>query len=504
MSSSPKKQGSGLFSTSDGLLPGGWLAFFCVTVAVIGVILHCRRHLWFDELTTVMTWQRPLLDGLTQIEDYSAPAYQMLMRLSWHHGYPPEWVLRAPAFLSALLGLASIGWLAKMLFNNRVAALAMGIVAFNPVYLRYTVEARPYTLFIFLSTLSMAAFWQSLRRPTRLLFWLHVCASTFLVYSHYFGFLVLFAEASFCTVYAVCEKEQRPALRRMVTAFVIIGLAVLPAVWLSSRYVFAGLEGLRSNVPTPARRTLVLLGIGQYLFESGTLSVLCFWAIVATLATLLRPTDSVSAAIEGASQSDGGRWFWAPLLCLFWFGWSYYLLIAISVLGKPIVSNRYVLPAMVPCAILLSRTTFKLPRLGQALILFLIVGAYYAPDKAEILQVRDDYPALVAQLQKLNPNRTAVYVAGCADYDRYLSGVEVGLRYYGYDEPNIATLKLSWNVGEQAYVVREPNALLTHRRCFVVTHWPGYARPVEACLERSARQYRKDQYGELSLFEVGD
>jgi mannosyltransferase len=218
-----------------------WLGFCCLGAAVITAVLHSRRCLWFDELTTVLTAQRPFLEGLLQLEDYSAPVYQLLMRLAAPNGMPSETVLRTPAFLSAFLGLVSTWWLAKTLFNKRVAAYAAFLVAFNPVFLAYATEGRPYSLFLFLSVLSIATFYQALRQPGRTILCLYVLSSVLLVYSHYFGFLVLCGEAIFFLATMIFRRDSRSAAGRVLIAAVIIAVAALPALWLSSRYVFTGL-----------------------------------------------------------------------------------------------------------------------------------------------------------------------------------------------------------------------------------------------------------------------
>jgi hypothetical protein len=483
------------------LLDYAWLAFCCAGAAVITAILHSRRCLWFDELTTVLTAQRPFLEGLLQLEDYSAPIYQLLMRLVAPNGWPSETVLRTPAFLSAFLGLVSTWWLAKSLFNKRVAAFAAFIVAFNPVFLAYATEGRPYSVFLFLSVLSIATYHQALRRPGRAILCLYVLSSVLLVYSHYFGFLVLCAEAVFFLATVVFRPESRSSAGRVLIAALIIAVAALPALWLSSRYVFAGLAGLRSNVPRVGYRALFLADIGGLIFDSPALSVLFFWAVAASVWVFVSPARWADA-LTGSPQPFSRTGRWGLMLCLVWFACSCYFLIVISVFVKPILSPRYVVPAMVPCAILLSAVASTMPRSVRVLVLLLTAAGYYPQVKSYIKEKRSDYPDLTIALRQANPEKSRVYVTGCADYEHYRSALEVGLRYYGYDEPNIAVLNLAWDDGQYGYLVREPDPLKTAKRCFVVSHWPGYEKPVDESLQRLSRKYEKHQYGSLTLFQV--
>jgi uncharacterized membrane protein len=485
--------------THQELLHYAWLGFCCLGVGVIAAILHSRRCLWFDELTTVMTSQRPFWEAIVQLEDYSAPIYQLLMRLAGH-GFPPEWVVRAPAFLSAILGLITTWWLARTLFGDRVAAFSLLVVGFNPVFLWYAVEGRPYSLFLFLSVLSIATYYRSLRQPTRGWLLLYVLSSVALVYSHYYGVLVLLAEAVFLAAVAAFRREDY-GVKKVFLAFMVAGVAVLPALWLASRYVFTGLAGLRSNVPKLGCKALLLASLGDSAFNSMTLGVLCFWAIGVALWVILRSTRNPSPSCEG-EQGSGRDSTWAILLCLVWFACSYYLLVVVTVFVKPILSPRYVVPAMVPCAILLSAVVCRMPRSVSVLVLLLIAAAYYPSVKSTLREARTDYPDLTARLRQANSHRDRVYVTGCPDYRYYRSALEVGLRYYGYDEPNIAVLDLSWDETQGAYVVRQPTLLEKGKACFVVSHWPGYEQPVDVCLQRSSRSFAKHSYGDLTLFEV--
>jgi uncharacterized membrane protein len=480
-----------------------WLAFCCLVTGTLAAVVSSRLCLWFDELGTVQTSQRPLIESFLQIEDYAAPLYQLLLRAAWHSGYPPEWVVRAPAFLSALFGLVATWWFATALFGRRVAAFTTFLVAFNPVFIRYAVEGRPYSMFLFLSVASVGAFWTSLRKPTRMSACIHVIFSAMLVYSHFFGFLVLFAEAVFALIFAVSHRGSK-SIRRMAFAFGAIALASAPALWLASRYVTTGLQGLRSNVAIWHRGSLLLLNMGEVLFESRALSVLYIWALGVATWILVRTLVQSKAAAQDPQDDSHDSW-WGALLCLMWFGASYYILVFGTVMIKPFLSSRYLLPAMLPCALLLSYVVCRMTRAVQVLVLLLTMAAYYPAVKAHLAETRRDYPEMAALIHQSNPSKDTVYVAGCPDDPHYYRSIlEDGLRYYGYDEPNIALLELSWNENQWAYSVREPGVLQTNRRFFVVAHWRGYADPVEELLKKSSREYKKREWGpsRLTLFEV--
>lgn len=480
-----------------------WLISCCLGAGIIAAILSSNRCLWLDELLMLITARRPFIEGLLQLEDYSAPMYQIILRFIVHNEFPSEWVVRAPAFLFALFGLVSTWWLAKTLFSSRVATLTVFIVAFNPFFLRYAVEARPYSLFLFLSVMSIGTYYKFILYNSSYYLFLYVLSTALLVYSHYFGFLILPAEALFFFLYMISRRESYD-MKKMVFAFSVIGLLSLPALWLISRYVLTGLPGTAGWISKPNLKDLIFVNVGGRLFGDRTFSILCLWAFIVMVLTIFSSLKKNEASKESLQKTNFESWqscYLSPLLCFLWIGSSYCTLVVISFI-KPILIVRSVLPVMVPCAILLSAVTCKMTRSVQMLVLTFIVAAYIPQIKTQLAEVRTDYPDLVAQIRQSNYDKNIVYVAGCADYKYYKSALEAGLRYYGYNKPNIAALKLSCREDLKSFIIQEPRLLQTDNRFFVATHWERYEKLVDECLERSSREYRKLKYGMLTLFEV--
>ena len=131
--------------------------------------------------------------------------------------------------LSAVIGTATIVLafeIGRRLATARVGLVLAALVAFNPLLVWFSQEARPYMLLVLLSGGSFLLFCEALRKPTVKLLagWAVVSGLAFA--THYFAGLVILPEAAWLVYRA------RP-LRRVLVAvggFAIVPLALAPLV----------------------------------------------------------------------------------------------------------------------------------------------------------------------------------------------------------------------------------------------------------------------------------
>jgi hypothetical protein len=479
-----------------------WLTICCLGVGSLVAIISSNRSLWTDELYMLVTVRRPFMEGLLQLQDYSAPMYQLILRLIVHNNVPPEWIVRAPAFLFAMFGLVSIWWLAKTLFNNRVADLTVFIVAFNPVFLRYATEGRPYTMFLFFSVLSVGTFYKFMLNNSHYYLFMYVCSTVLLIYSHYYGLLILPAEILLFLTYMILNRKSHD-FKKIFFAFSAVVLLSIPALWLISRYILTGAP----SVFSPARMWLEITNLKDFflvdkvigLFYSKPVGILCVSAfIVAALITyyLLKNTEFSNGILQKWHFESWHSCYFSTLTCFFWIGTSLYSLLVISFFFKPIYHVRYVFPAMVPFAILLSAVTCNMRRSIQILFLVLIVASYIHQNRIQLSTYYDlgeAYPKMISWLRQANHDKDLVYVTN-DNHEHFISSEEYGLHYYGYNQPNVVLLNFLNNE------IQEPRLLQIDEHYYVVDFM--YRDQVEEYLKRSSRGYKKMNFGHLNLFEV--
>jgi mannosyltransferase len=169
-----------------------------ITVAGIALRLHLltQRNLWDDEAASVIFAQLPWRAFLKTMWNYEANMsfYYVLLR-GWLHFGDSEAVVRA---LSVLVGTAAIPAtyiLGRRLFGEREGIVSAALSAVNMFQIRYSQEARAYSLVLLLSIVSTYYFVQAIDSPRQKRYWFgYVVASALGVYGHIFFYLVVIAQ----------------------------------------------------------------------------------------------------------------------------------------------------------------------------------------------------------------------------------------------------------------------------------------------------------------------
>lgn len=174
-----------------------WIAVLVLTVAALAVRLFCLtcKPFWFDEAFSVevarVTW--PNFLHLLWWREANMSLYYFLLRIWLHLGQDP-FLIRS---LSALIGAATIPalyWLASLLYGRRVGLIAAALLTFSAYHVRYAQEARSYTLFVLLATLSSGFLISFLEQPTNFHRRAYVLTSVLTVYAHFYALLLIAAQ----------------------------------------------------------------------------------------------------------------------------------------------------------------------------------------------------------------------------------------------------------------------------------------------------------------------
>ena len=118
--------------------------------------------------------------------------YYVLLRGWLHFGQSP-YLIRSLSVLMAALTLPAIYWLGRLLFDRRVALIAAALFTFNAYEVRYSQEARSYSLFVLLATFSSGLLVWWLAEPSRRRLREYVAAIVLAAYSHFYALLLLAA-----------------------------------------------------------------------------------------------------------------------------------------------------------------------------------------------------------------------------------------------------------------------------------------------------------------------
>src|SRR5215469_6759617 len=190
------------------------------------------KPFWFDETFSVEVAR---LDGLNFLHllwwrEANMSLYYLLLRVWLHFGHGPFFIRSLSALVSSSTILA-IYWLGSMLYDRRVGLIAAALLAFNGYDIRYAQEARSYSLFILLATLSSGFLIAHLKEPSRRRRSGYAICSILAVYGHLYALLLIVAHwlALRCR-----GKPEEPSTSdsssgaELRPAWIAIGIAVLP------------------------------------------------------------------------------------------------------------------------------------------------------------------------------------------------------------------------------------------------------------------------------------
>ena len=319
-----------------------WTPVSVLTLALLAALATVMRFLflagkpfWFDEAFSVeiarLSWHD--FARLLWWREANMSLYYLLLRGWLHFGSSPFFI-RSFSVGASLAALAAIFWLSCKLFDRRVALIAAALLSCNAYHIRYAQEARSYSLFVLLSTLSSGFFvgWvreaesEHNRRS-------YVLSSVLAVYAHLYALLLVAAHwLAARTLEKSALSASRVALRR---AWIPIGIGALPLL------AFVGKTGAGQIrwITRPGFHDL--LEFGEHLAGNSGVALLLLYG-AACLAAIL--------PVRGLLLQRSANWEVRRIqFLLIWLLFPVALTVALSVV-RPVFLARYLifcLPALI-------------------------------------------------------------------------------------------------------------------------------------------------------------
>lgn len=199
------------------------------------------RPFWGDEAWTVLISQLPLLDLVkTTAADFHPPLYYTIIHF-WAAAFGSgEVATRTVSLIFWLLsGVAVYFFTRSLKFSSLYSLVSILLVLFNPFVFFYAFEARNYTLFVFLSLVSMWHFSEILKsnRPRFLSQFFYLLSSVAGLYTHYYMFFVVAAQYLYLLVF---RRHLFSLFLKFSLLFLILYLPWLPFFLSQTRSVAGG------------------------------------------------------------------------------------------------------------------------------------------------------------------------------------------------------------------------------------------------------------------------
>ena len=321
-----------------------WTPVSALTLALLGAaatvlrfLFLARKPFWFDEAFSVEIAQLSWHDfaRLLWWREANMSLYYLLLRGWLHFGSSP-FFNRSFSVVASLAALPALFWLSGKLFDRRVALIASALLSCNAYHIRYAQEARSYSLFVLLATLSSGFFVAWVLAPSRRNRWAYILTSVLAVYAHLYALLLVAAQ---WLAVRCLEKGKSSDSRRAVSserrAWISIGVGVLPLLAFVSK---TGAGQIRW-ITRPGFHDL--LEFGEHLAGNGGVSLLLLY-VAACVAAIL--------PVRGLLLRRSANWeVWRIQFLLIWLLLPVALTVVLSVV-RPVFLARYLLfclPALI-------------------------------------------------------------------------------------------------------------------------------------------------------------
>jgi len=175
-------------------------------ILVLNLILKSlyltSQDISIDEPFSIYHAQFAIPDLITNLQNYNNPPLFELLLHYWIKlfGITPLSVRLLPMLFACLSPLV-LFYFAKRHFTINIAIVGALMLTFSDLLMFYAHDCRAYSLFIFLSLLSMYFFMEVLTGFTKASIFFFVTSSTLLIYMHYFGFFVLLIQGVFALLF---------------------------------------------------------------------------------------------------------------------------------------------------------------------------------------------------------------------------------------------------------------------------------------------------------------
>ena len=183
-------------TTSVRLLDSSLWWVLVISVGGVFRFIHLgTKSFWLDEAASVtlarLDW-RAFWSAVTH-RQANMVFYYLLLR-GWIKLGSSEFVIRSLSVLAGVAAILAIYLLGSRLFGPRAGRVAALLLCVHAFHIRYSQEARAYSLFMLLAIMSCLFFLLSLEQPSRKHWAAYILLSTLMVYAQVFGGWMLLAQ----------------------------------------------------------------------------------------------------------------------------------------------------------------------------------------------------------------------------------------------------------------------------------------------------------------------
>jgi uncharacterized membrane protein len=209
-----------------------WLSILIFAGAIFRFYHLGTPSLWLDEIGQVVAALSPVSMLLERVGNHLSPPLDYLILKSFLFFGHSDWLVRLPACLYGIASIPVMFFFARRLAGEKTALLASAFLAFSPMAIAYSQEARMYSLFLFLALASYLFFLRILANSDRRDVLLLGLVNGLMLLTHYFAFFLVGMEIVLMAAYLFFSQTFRKNITWLILGFVLSFLIFAP--WLPS------------------------------------------------------------------------------------------------------------------------------------------------------------------------------------------------------------------------------------------------------------------------------
>lgn len=322
------------------------------------------ESIWYDEAISIAVAKLGLIEQINWSfiqNDNNPPLYYQIMHFwVWIFG-DSEFSSRMPSALFGSFSIIAIYIVGKSFFNKNVGLIAAFILATSIFHIKYSQEARAYSLLAFLTLVSFYYYLKLLSSNRRSYLILYLLSTVLILYTHYYGFLILAAQNIFYFGNYIRNREfSHINLKKWITYQVIIGVCYLPGFVLFAKHTVAIQGGFW--LPEPTISALAR----TFLIYSGSILSTIVLIIFSLLSLLIFRQRKAENEVDNTSFSITNRFY----LLLLWLFIPILLPFLLSLISTPVLLYRYTIGASLAFYLLIA---LGITMTGKRVIILIMV-----------------------------------------------------------------------------------------------------------------------------------
>jgi uncharacterized membrane protein len=215
-------------------LPTTRLVLAGLILAGLALRLAVPRGIWLDEAITIHQAHLSLHDLFRNLYygDRQPPLYHLTLWLTIRLFGDGEFAVRLPSLIAGTLMIPVLYELGRELYDRRTGLIAAGLAAVSPLLVWYSQEVRMYELAALFGLLALLTQLRAIRRGAMLDWAAYILASAALLWTSYFGLLLIGVQQCVFVVVLVHRRRRGEPVRPLALGFaysaVVLAMQLVP------------------------------------------------------------------------------------------------------------------------------------------------------------------------------------------------------------------------------------------------------------------------------------